>query len=291
MSLLIVNHHYIRENKYKNGIYPKTLKDLEYNIELFHKEGYKFISQRDIINLKRGKYVLFTFDDGLKEQMNAFKFLYKKGIPSVFYVSTYPLKEQKVLNVHKLQYIRSKINDNTLLKFISNYVKNIRYPENLKELYRYDNLEAKKVKYIFNFILDEKEKNKIINQIFLNLIDTNEEEFAKKLYMDKEDLMKLYKNDSLGTHTHKHLPLATLDEKSIEEEIIDSLEFFKNLGLDKIYSISYPYGGKKAINEKVIKISKKFFRFGLTMNRGVNCDLKDSLKLKRIDVNDIKEFI
>jgi len=288
MQLLIVNHHYIRNQKYKSGIYPKTLKELEYNIELLHKNGYKFVSQNEILKLRDGKYILFTFDDGLKEQMNAFDFLLKKGIPAVFYVSTYPLKEKKVLNVHKLHYIRSKIDDNELLDFIFNFVKDIHFPENLNELYRYDNLEAKKVKYIFNFILKEDKKNSIIDKLFLELVD--EAEFSKKLYMDDEDIIKLYKYDCLGTHTHRHLPLATLKEKEILYEINESLQYFKKLGLS-IYSISYPYGGKKAVNDNVVNISKNFFKFGLTMNRGINNEDENLLKLKRIDVNDIKEFI
>ena len=287
--LLIVNHHYIRDKKYKSGIYPKTLKDLEYNIELFHKRGYKFISQNDVINLKKDKYILFTFDDGLKEQMNAFELLFKKGIPAVFYVSTYPLTEKKVLNVHKLHYIRSKIDDKKLLDFIFNFIKEVHFPENLNELYRYDNLEAKKVKYIFNFILKEDIKTMIIDKLFLEL--TNEAEFSKELYMNDEDIIRLYKYDCLGTHTHRHLPLATLKENEILYEINESLKYFKKLGLSNIYSISYPYGGKKAVNDNVVYISKKFFKFGLTMNRGINNENENLLKLKRIDVNDIKEFI
>jgi peptidoglycan/xylan/chitin deacetylase (PgdA/CDA1 family) len=289
MQLLIINHHYIRDKKYKNGIYPKSLKDLEKNIEILHKRGYKFVSQNELINIKKGEYVLFTFDDGLKEQMEAFEFLLKKGIPAVFYVSTYPIMEKKVLNVHKLHYIRSKIDDKELLDFISKFVKDVKFPENLNELYRYDNFEAKKVKYIFNFMLKDEIKTEIINKLFIKL--TDETKFSEKLYMNEEDIIKLYKYGCLGTHTHKHLPLATLKENEILNEISQSLEFFKKLGLNNIYSISYPYGGKKAVNRKVVNISKKFFKFGLTMYRGINNGSENLLELKRIDVNDIKEYI
>jgi peptidoglycan/xylan/chitin deacetylase (PgdA/CDA1 family) len=76
MQLLAVNYHYFREEKYENGIYPLTKREFLNQIDELSKY-YEFISQNDLIDKIKNKkysnkkYCLLTFDDGLKEQMNA----------------------------------------------------------------------------------------------------------------------------------------------------------------------------------------------------------------------------
>jgi peptidoglycan/xylan/chitin deacetylase (PgdA/CDA1 family) len=300
MQLLAVNYHYFREEKYENGIYPLTKREFLNQIDELSKY-YEFISQNDFIDKIKNKkyshkkYCLLTFDDGLKEQMNALYLLNKKGIPGVFYISTNPIKNNKVLNVHKLHYIRSVMKYEDIFKFIDSKIDLdiIKYPKNIQELYRYDNLETKKLKYLLNFILDNKTKDELINELFKQIAD--EKEFSQKLYMKKlymniDDIKKLNSQGYLGTHTDLHLPLATLSKEDIKNDINNSLEFFyKDCAISNIDSISYPFGGIKAVSEKVIDVSKEIgFSFGLTMLRGINNleDLKNPLMLKRIDTND-----
>ena len=293
--LLSVNYHYFRENKPENGIYPLTIKEFSKQIDELSKY-YEFISQNDLIKNMRNKkysskkYCLLTFDDGLKEQMNALELLNNKGIPGVFYVTTNSIRNNKVVNVHKLHHIRSIMNDADVFKYINSKIDSniIQYPENINELYRYDNLETKKLKYLLNFILDSDTKDKLIDDLFKQIADENY--FSKKLYMSAEDIKKLDSQDYLGTHSDLHLPLATLSEEEIAKDIEDSLDFLQDTcGVNKIRSISYPYGGPKAVSQKVADISEKFgLDFGLTMFRGIN-EMKDfdsPLLLKRVDTND-----
>ncbi|MBT3729701.1 polysaccharide deacetylase family protein, partial [bacterium] len=213
-----VNYHYFRENKPENGIYPLTIKEFSKQIDELSKY-YEFISQNDLIKNMRNKkysskkYCLLTFDDGLKEQMNALELLNNKGIPGVFYVTTNSIRNNKVVNVHKLHHIRSIMNDADVFKYINSKIDSniIQYPENINELYRYDNLETKKLKYLLNFILDSDTKDKLIDDLFKQIADENY--FSKKLYMSAEDIKKLDSQDYLGTHSDLHLPLATLSEE------------------------------------------------------------------------------
>lgn len=295
MYLLSVNYHYFREKKYENGIYPLTMIEFSEQIDELSKY-YEFISQNDLIdNIKNKKYstkkyCLLTFDDGLKDQMNALALLNQKGIPGVFYVTTNLIRNNKVVNVHKLHYIRSIMSDTDVFKFIDSKIdlNIIQYPENINELYRYDVLETKKLKYLLNFILESDTKDILIDALFKEIAD--ESNFSKELYMSVDDIKKLDKQGYLGTHSDLHLPLATLSEEEIVKDIKDSLDFLhNNCEVDKIRSISYPYGGPKAVSQKVADISEQFgFDFGLTMFRGLN-EIKDfgnPLLLKRVDTND-----
>jgi len=295
MKLLSVNFHYIRDEVYNNGIYPRSLYQLSKQIDTLSKY-YTFISQNELVkkikshNYDNKNYCLLTFDDGLKEQMDAFELLNQKGIPGVFYVTTNSIRNTRVVDVHKLHHIRSKMDDQDIYNFICQFIDPsiIKYPKNINDLYRYDTIETKKLKYLLNFILEPRLKEKIIHTLSETLID--EIELSKKLYMNKSDICKIADQDYLGTHSDLHLPLATLNKDDIKKDIENSLSFLeKECNTNKIISISYPYGGPKAVSTNVTDVAKTFnFMFGLTMFRGLNTieDFNNPLRLKRVDTND-----
>ena len=295
MKLLSVNFHYIRDEVYENGIYPRSIKQLSEQIDVLAKH-YTFISQKELEEKIKNKkydnnnYCLLTFDDGLKEQMNALELFNKKGIPGLFYVTTNSIRNETVVDVHKLHYIRSKMNDKDIYNFIYQMIDSsiIQYPNNINDLYRYDTVETKKLKYLLNFILEPALKKEIIDKLSETLID--ETKLSKKLYMDQRDIRKIADFGYLGTHSDLHLPLATLNANAIKKDIQDSLDFLeKECGTANISSISYPYGGPKSVSQNVIDIAKEFnFTFGLTMFRGINTikDFDNPLMLKRVDTND-----
>jgi len=295
MKLLAVNFHYVRDKVYKNGIYPRSIKQISEQIDELSK-FYEFISQDELVEkIKRKEYnkknyCLLTFDDGLQEQMNALELLNKKGIPAIFYVTTNSIKNNTVVDVHKLHYIRSVMDDTDVYVFIAKNIDTsaIKYPKNINDLYRYDSLETKKLKYLLNFILEPTVKTQIIDKLLETLIE--EHTLSKKLYMTEEHIKQLDTLGYLGTHSDLHLPLATLTDSAIKQDIKDSVDFLSDVcSNDNIKSISYPYGGPKAVSQNVADISKEFgFIFGLTMFRGINKidDFENPLMLKRVDTND-----
>jgi peptidoglycan/xylan/chitin deacetylase (PgdA/CDA1 family) len=164
----------------------------------------------------------------------------------------------------------------------------ISYPENIDSLYRYDPIETKKIKYLLNFILKPEKKQQVVDGIFDKLKD--ESEYSKELYMTVNDISKLSDLGYLGTHSDLHLPLATLEDDLVKKDIQNSISFLQDeCGAKEIKSISYPYGGPKAVSTKVAEIAASFgFTYGLTMFRGINNikDFDNPLMLKRVDTND-----
>lgn len=295
MKLLSVNFHYVRDEIYENGIYPRSIKQISQQIDVLSKY-YEFISQNELVEKIKKKdynkknYCLLTFDDGLKEQMSALELFNKKGIPAIFYVTTNSIRNNSVVDVHKLHYIRSKMEDKKVYEFVAKNIdiSTIKYPSNINDLYRYDSPETKKLKYLLNFILEPTVKTQIIDKLLETLIE--EHALSKKLYMTTEHIKQLDELGYLGTHSDLHLPLATLTDSAIKQDIKDSLTFLVEVcGANSIKSISYPYGGSKAVSQNVADISKKFgFTFGLTMFRGINeiDDFENPFMLKRVDTND-----
>ena len=297
MNLLAVNFHYFREEKYTGGIYPISKIELQKQLDEIAK-SYQFIGQNEVIDLLKNKqqstknYCVITIDDGLKEQIQAFDFLNEMGVPSILYVPTYPLKHKKVLDVHKLHYVRTKMNDNDLYDLLNEQyqIDKIKFDEMaLANQYRYDSDLSRKVKYFLNFSLSPTQKEVAIDFFFSKLVE-DEHDFSSNLYMNDADLIKLAKADSLGSHGENHLPLATLAPQKAALEIAHASQYLESITNQKITSFSYPYGGKDAVNDSIPKLfDATDIEFAFTMWRGLNTehDLKNQpYLLKRIDTND-----
>ena len=297
MNLLIVNFHYFRETQSNSGIYPVSLAQLSNQISLLS-ERYKFVSQQDICNwiesgeFPSGDFCLITFDDGLKEQMHAFQYLNNLGVPAIFYIATDPIQYNSVLNVHKLHYVRSEMNDDEIFSLLNEKYNIASYNFDQKKLenqYRYDNDIARKVKFFLNFTLSKSESDDAISSLFKSLI-SDENAFAKQLYMSEEELIILSKHNALGSHGAAHVPLATKPLESAKSDIKKSIDFLETLTAKPIPSFSYPYGGIEAVNETLaVTFEQTHVKFALTMWRGVNGieNFKNPFFLLRFDTNDI----
>jgi len=294
MNIISVNYHYFRENSTGNGIYPINKSKLLKQIDLLA-QSYEFATQELVVS---GNYpnankdfCLLTFDDGLKEQINAFDILHGIGVPCVFYVTTDAIEYKKAIDVHKIHYVRSRLSDTEVISLISDDVDLSSYEFDeyiLEKQYRYDDSGAKKLKYLLNFILDRQKKEELIDKIFSDLV-TSESDFCKDLYMDQGDILKLHKAGALGTHSASHRALGTLELTDAKDDITRSVDFLRRVTGENVPSISYPYGGPTAVPT----IDKTFYenlglKFGLTMFRGVNSlPLEDSFLIKRFDTNDV----
>ncbi len=295
MHLLAVNYHYFRETKPKKGIYPLTIKEFGSQIEILAKE-YDFISQEDVMKISSSqvstkKKCLLTFDDGLKEQMAVFEWLKTKGIPGTFYVTTDAIMNGEVLDVHKVHFIRSVLDDesllNELLKKFNIDIQNID-EKILQNQYRYDEPDARLLKYILNFILKPDQKKQFIDRQFFDLVGS-EDDFSRELYMSKSDVKSISDVGGLGTHCASHAPLGQMSEVCSIADIDRSIVAIEEMTGRKPVSISYPYGGVTAVPN----LSDNFYLsrglyFGLTMTRGVNrfSDINGYFNLKRVDTND-----
>jgi peptidoglycan/xylan/chitin deacetylase (PgdA/CDA1 family) len=257
---------------------------------------YQFISQTNLFNyiqkkeFPEGKYCLITFDDGLKQQMSAFNWLTENNIPAIFYVPTMPIMEGKVLDVHKLHFIRANIEDNELINLLkkeSSYEYNLIDKEIATNQYKYDNELAREIKYQLNFKWSSEAKDLFINNTF-NKLFPNESLFSEELYMRESHIHLLANANMLGSHGHAHVPLAQSNNN--KNDILTSINFLEQLTQKPILSFSYPYGSKAAVN---VSTTKHFIDtnvvFALTMWRGINENMDLSQQpylLKRIDTND-----
>ena len=298
--LTVSNYHYIREDfkaPYPSifGLTPKAFKK-----QLVHCRGFgEYIHPRDLVQNKeeiinsKKNYILISFDDGLKEQINFAKpILDSLKIPALFFVNTINFREEELSLVHKIHLLRSKISSSELIKkiYLSNSKVDIDLTASEKKKailhYNYDDAESACLKYILNFKITIKEQAALIDAIFPDYL--NEEEVIKDLYMTKNQLKDLAVEGMLGSHSHTHRPLGLLQPNEIEEDLKSSKQYLEELTQHQIDMVSYPYGSVEACSSPVTETALKLgFKIGFSMERGLNIGVEDYLLLKRFDCNDL----
>lgn len=230
MPLLAINHHYYREFVTGRGIHPTTPRMLSKEVLKIRAAGWRIGTEDDIFAFLSGrlaaddKVAILTFNDGLAEQMAAPRQLEAHGASAIFYVPTAPIVDHIVLDVHKLQMIRARVEDAQIaieLDKTSSFGKTDYDDDLLAIQYRYDDELARKVKYFLNFTLDHDARQAWTNEYFATLFGA-EREVSASLYMSSDDLRRLSEKRLLSSHAHSHLPLATLCAHRMQYELSHS---------------------------------------------------------------------
>jgi len=299
-------YHYVRE--INNSQYP-CLKGLEFkefkNQINYLEKNFNILSNDDfieIINSKKipkKKSVLLTFDDGYKDHYKyVYPYLKGKKIYGNFYPPVQVLKNNKVLDVNKIHFILEKEdNKNKLLNLIIKYAK--KYMDidevdlkinKIKLFCRYDDKNTEIIKRLLQNHIPQPYREKILNKLFTTILNIDEKEFSKKLYMSPENIIEMYKNKmSVGSHGDYHLWWEKLSYYQQDKEIKNSINYFKKLNVyDENFSVCYPYG---SYNNDTIKILKKYnIKYALTTRvDSINeNNLNKVLMLPRHDTNDFR---
>ena len=290
-----IMYHYIR-NKNKLFPYYNILEKNDYikQIKKFSKTG--LISSYEELFLDNDKYLL-TFDDGFKDHIYAAEILKKYNAIGLFFIPTSPLKNNKILDVHKTHLIVGKIKGseamNELEKYLNkNKIKNY-YNQKEKGKYREaykihnDELYKKEFKRVMNYYGDLKLKHKILDHL-LNKFEINIK--TKDYYLNKKEIRYLSSLGMIiGSHTESHTLLPRLTFKKQFEEIKNSKIFLQKIINKDVDIFCYPYGGKVSYNRDTLNILKKLkFKLAYSVeNRDINFkDIKNKpYELPRYDCN------
>ncbi len=302
MPLLSVNHHYFRQFGTGRGIYPTTPQMLADEVLKIRAAGWRIGCEEDIISFLSGqlkandKVAILTFDDGLAEQMAALEQLDAMGASAIFFVPTAPIMECFVLDVHKLQMIRTRVEDTEIAIELDKafaFSKKEFDDDLLAIQYRYDDMLGRRVKYFINHMIKDDERLAWIADYFVALFGS-EKDVAKLLYMTSDDLRNLSIKRLLGSHAHSHLSLAILGNERLLYELEQSRIAIRDITTILPAGISYPFGGKSAVGHEVFQCASSCgYVYGFTMDRGINyfSELVNPMALKRIDNNDLDYWL
>ena len=299
-------YHYVKN--IKKSKYP-NLKGLEFSDfkkQIFYlKKNFNILSNNQFIEIlnsrkiPKKKSILLTFDDGYRDHFEyVFPFLKKQDVSAVFYPPIMCVRNKAVLDVNKIHFILAKEeNRDKILDLIFLYVKKIlnKNPqqigiEKINLLSRYDDKKTILIKRLLQHHLPLPYRKKIVDKIFKHIVNYSEEEFSKILYMNKNNIQELYKNNfSIGSHGYNHYWWEKINKNEQEMEIKNSINYFKKIKVfDKNFSVCYPYG---SYNLQTLNLLKKYkIKFAVTTRVGsVNKkNIKKVYELPRFDTNDFK---
>ena len=305
-NVYIIMYHYVRNIKKSKFPNIKGLEFSEFRKQIIYlKKNFNILSNSqfiEVLNSKKipkKKSVLLTFDDGYRDHFEyVFPFLKKQDVPAIFYPPIMCVKNKAVLDVNKIQFILEKEeNRDRILNLIFLYVKKIlnKNPkqigiEKINLLSRYDDKKTILIKKLLQNHLPLPYRKKIIDKVFKDILNFNEEEFSKILYMNKNNIQELYKNNfSIGSHGYNHYWWEKINKTEQEMEIKKSINYFKKIKVfDKNFSICYPYG---SYNLQTLNLLKKYkIKFALTTRVGSVSEnnIKKVYELPRFDTNDFK---
>lgn len=303
----IIMYHYVRD--LHNSRYPE-IKGLDiafFKEQLeYIKRHYNFITMDQLIDSVTNnislpeKPILLTFDDGLIDHyLNVFPILYKNGIQGSFFIPVSAIIENKLLDVHKIQFILASCNDTRRLvidiialldKYRDKYdlETNEYYQEKLGKPSKYDKAEVVFVKKLLQTELNKELRSIITTILFKKYLKIDECLFSRELYMSVDQIKIM--NDfgmHIGSHGYCHNWLNSLSKEEQTSEIEQSLIFIDDvIGNLNSWTMCYPYG---AYNRETIEIlSEKKCKLALTTNTGIADFRKENrYELSRLDTNDI----
>lgn len=302
MLLIITYHHVGHEDAWPlGGIYPVSPERIREQVNQLG-QVFDFIGQNDLVAALHGerdlpeRACLITFDDGLAQQYDlALPVLDSLGAPAVFFVCGQPLREGKVLDVHKLQWCLANMAAGDLLEVLERYCQS-RLKTRLGDLlaeapkgaYPRDDQGLRAIKYNFNYHFRPALRQELLAAVFDSLVE-DEVAFAESLYMNRQAISRLAERGYLGLHTYAHGPLAgRRDDDIITDLHLNrlTLEDAAGIALGEV-GMSYPYGGAVALSPEATNAAARGgVSFGLTTQRGFNFDLNNPMAMFRMDTND-----
>ncbi len=310
MSLFIITYHYVRP--LKNSKYPNLkaleLKKFKEQINILKKNTTILkIDDLSQVNLNKKKnFSLLTFDDGyLDHYKHVYPILKKHNIYASFFIPIKNLISKDILSVNKIHFILEKFygKEQKLEELINRYLikkkinsnilkKKWSFKRSKRKKRNFDNQKVFFIKDLLQNILPSKIRKGLVNNLFKKYVSKDYKDFNKKLYMSEKQIKILKKNGMhIGSHSYEHEWYEFMSYKKQKEDIKKSFKILKKKKfLSKIKTFCYAYGSHNQNSIKILNNEKIDYAFTTVKGAEKNICLKNKLKLKRFDTNDLESL-
>lgn len=266
--LTVLAYHYVRdlERSRYPGIKGRTTSDFEGQLNYIQRH-YNVVSVADVLAASRGERGLpdnpcaLTFDDGLIDHFAVvLPRLVERGLTGVFFPSARPIREDIVLDVHKLHFVLASCQNHARLLEETRYLLVEYGRDNDVPSYqalcaeyhkpnRYDPGETAFLKRLLQFALPEAVRAPIVNELFQRHVSVDERTFSRELYMDTSQLRCLLSNGmELGGHGDRHDRIGLLPRERQTEELRATHQFLQSIDpkIAHNWIMCFPYGNFSA---------------------------------------------
>jgi len=308
MQLTTVVYHYVRD--LAGSRYP-DIKGLD--LTLFSgqldylQRHYNPISASDLIAAIQAddlgalpeRPVLLTFDDGLSDHYRSvFPMLRERGMSGAFFAPAGPVRERRVLDVHKIHFILATVDDKVdLYQRLIRLIDEASGEFDLQDIDHYrarwmkptlhgDPLEVVFIKKMLQRGLPPALRQRFIDDLFAACVSADEADFADELYASVDELREMHDGGMyIGGHGVSHRWLDSLEPEQLNEEMDGMVNFLDAVGTPTDqWMITYPHGGW---NEDVVAAAKdRHCTVGFTVAVDIaDLNRHDALLLPRLDTN------
>jgi peptidoglycan/xylan/chitin deacetylase (PgdA/CDA1 family) len=267
---------------------------------------YKVISSDTALRLDlsqiNGDYATLTFDDGLADHYEVYKYLNNLGLCATFLVPRAPIMDHKMIHSHKIQFLLASVDEKELVEYMLNdlgdyYGMSTKWKDGVWVEYSKspwkDNWWSPEMVFVTNVLrkFPFEFPNTVYEYtdiLFRKYVPQSEKEISEDLYLSERQLRVMAKQDcvTIGGHGDSSENLENMAYRSACNEIKKSCKFISKYSENIIFS--YPNGGynkfiKKAMENEGCKIAYTIEKKTIT-----DLDEIDYLEFPRYDGAQVK---
>lgn len=307
-QLLLINYHYIHDPARwaHPGIHPLDEAGFEAQLVRLKSrlhaatpaEVEAFADGR--LRFERPAFFL-TFDDGMAEHGTTVPaILERHGLKAVFFVISRPYLEQRPATVHKVHWLRANtppdaFRENFLDRLPPEWREREQDPEiqqAASSTNRYDPPATARLKYMINFLLPFD----LLDAVTAAMLEERgrpEAMFCRDFYMPEESITALDEaGHVVGCHSHAHRPLSTLETDALDQDLGTCNRWIETLTGRRPDWLSYPWGSAWSIPDNAAALRERHgYRLGLTLNRDWNRGGEETMRLNRVNTNEVDAML
>ncbi len=303
----IIMYHYVRNLEHSRYPEIKGLSFLGFKKQIKHiKKHFEIIPMELLIySLENNielpeRAAILTFDDGYSDHFDyVFPILDENKVQGSFYITAKPILEKTVLDVNKIHYIlASELNTGRIISQIKSSLEKKENGEGdqifdriwkkhaIKS--RFDKRDVTFIKRVLQFGLEVSLRKKIIDELFQNILKTDEKTLNNELYMSVEQIKCLQRNGMhVGSHSYDHNWLGSLTYNEQMLDIKNSIKFLKLVDVNlQNWTMCYPYGDFNDSTVDILKTNNCKLALGTRVGIA-NIKKESRFDLPRLDTNDI----
>jgi tetratricopeptide (TPR) repeat protein len=276
-KLIVLNYHRVRPNgslittAFDDGVYTTNMD--EFNLQIkWLKNNTLILSERELVDCYQDGIfippktsvpcVMITFDDGYRDNYTlAYPILKYYEVPAILFVTTQMVNTRQVPWWDVIAYL----------------IKHCSKPFISFDGRRFPMGDQRKEAIAFFQLMMKKEQYECTKYLLPDLSDACEVSLPDSAVQDKEILSweeireMAQKNIAIGSHTHTHRVLSTINTSSQKEEMILSKLIIEESIGQPVLSISYPVGEPQYITSETAEIAASSgYVLGFTADTGVN---------------------
>jgi hypothetical protein len=156
----------------------------------------------------------------------------------------------------------------------------------VRRVYRWDDIEVARFKFLVNFVVRDAVRERIIDDIFVERLG-DEQAFARELYLDWADAREMQDAGMLiGGHSHGHAALSRMETEERRTDLSRCVMLLREaLKPQPLWPFSYPFGDVDEATRALVH--ELGFTCAFTTQVGANAIGSDPFLLRRIDPKDV----